>query len=40
MLVYNDITSIEERMEGRGFIDSILKDNQWYPPNVRVALLT
>jgi hypothetical protein len=27
-------------MEGRGFIDSILKDNQWYPSNVRVALLT
>jgi hypothetical protein len=33
MLVYNDIASIEERMEVRGFIDSILKDN---PSNVRV----
>jgi hypothetical protein len=31
MLVYYDIISIEERMEGRRFMDSILKDNQWYP---------
>ena len=37
--MYNDITSIEERMEERGFIDSILKDNQWCPSNVRATLL-